>query len=183
MLRRQLETNVFGWHDLTRRMVPMMRANGRGRIVQNSSVLGLVAMKWRGAYNASKFAVEGLSDALRLELAGSGVHVSLIEPGPIESQFTTTALNHFQSNIDTNNSNYKSQYDTQLARMNGTRQTSGGRFRLGPEAVLKRLIHALEAPQPKAHYYVTTPTMVLGVLRRVLPQRALDPILAHFSDN
>ena len=183
VLRRQLETNVFGWHDLTRRLLPAMRRNGAGRIVQNSSVLGLVALKWRGAYNASKFAIEGLSDALRLEMEGTGIHVVLIEPGPIKSKFVNTSLEHFKKYIDVEGSHHAELYKGQLARMEGASQTAGGRFKLGPEAVLKCLIKALEEPQPKAHYYVTTPTKVLGALRRILPHRVLDPILSHFSDN
>ncbi|MEM1197998.1 MAG: SDR family oxidoreductase [Pseudomonadota bacterium] len=183
VLRRQLETNVFGWHDLTRRLLPTMRRNGAGRIVQNSSVLGLVALKWRGAYNASKFAIEGLSDTLRLELEGTGIHVVLIEPGPIKSKFVNTSLEHFKKNVDVESSHHAELYKGQLARMEGASQTAGGRFKLGPEAVLKCLVKALEEPQPKARYYVTTPTFVLGALRRVLPHRLLDPILSHFSDN
>lgn len=183
VLRRQLETNVFGWHDLTRRVLPAMRKNGQGRIIQNSSVLGLVALKWRGAYNASKFAIQGLSDAMRLELEGSGIHVVLIEPGPIRSDFLKSSLAHFKKNIDMENSVHKEQYAGQLERMTGSGKTSGSKFKLGPEAVLKCLVKALEEPNPKAHYYVTTPTHLLGALRRLLPQRALDPLLAHFSDN
>ena len=183
VLRRQLETNVFGWHDLTRRLLRAMRKNGRGRIVQNSSVLGLVALKWRGAYNASKFAIEGLSDTLRLELDGTGVHVVLIEPGPIKSKFVNSSLEHFRKNIDVEGSHHKELYKGQLARMEGSAQTAGGKFKLGPEAVQKCLVKALEDPNPRAHYYVTKPTFILGALRRLLPQRALDPLLAHFSDN
>ncbi|MCP5083866.1 MAG: SDR family oxidoreductase [Alphaproteobacteria bacterium] len=183
ILRRQLETNVFGWHDLTRRLLPAMRKNGQGRIVQNSSVLGLVALKWRGAYNASKFAIEGLSDTMRLELEGTGVHVVLIEPGPIKSKFVNSSLEHFRKNIDVEGSVHKDLYQGQLARMEGSAQTAGGKFKLGPEAVQKCLVKALEDPNPRAHYYVTKPTFILGALRRLLPQRALDPLLAHFSDN
>ncbi|MEM8686381.1 MAG: SDR family oxidoreductase [Pseudomonadota bacterium] len=183
VLRRQLETNVFGWHDLTRRLLPAMRRNGAGRIVQNSSVLGLVALKWRGAYNASKFAIEGLSDTLRLELEDTGIQVVLIEPGPIKSKFVNSSLEHFKKNIDVEGSHHAELYKGQLARMEGASQTAGGRFKLGPEAVLKCLIKALEEPRPKARYYVTTPTFVLGALRRILPHRVLDPILSHFSDS
>lgn len=183
VLRAQFEANFFGWHDLTCRLLPRMREQNQGRIVQNSSVLGLVAMKWRGAYNATKFALEGLSDTLRLELRGTGVHVSLIEPGPVATNFVPTALKHFRKNIDTENSPHKQKYAEQLARMEGSRQTSAGRFRLGPEAVLGKLVHAVESERPKAHYYVTTPTYLMAGLRRTLPQRLLDPIVSHFSDN
>ncbi len=183
VLRAQFEANFFGWHDLTTRLLPSMREQGQGRIVQSSSVLGLVAMKWRGAYNASKFALEGLSDTLRLELQGSGIHVSLIEPGPIATDFVPTALKHFRKNIDIESSAHAEKYAEQLARMEGSRQTSAGRFRLGPEAVLDKLVHAVESERPKAHYYVTTPTHLMAGLKRAMPQRLLDPILSHFSDN
>lgn len=183
VLRAQFEANFFGWHDLTCRLLPAMREQGAGRIIQNSSVLGLVAMKWRGAYNSSKFALEGLSDTLRLELRGSGIYVSLIEPGPVATNFVPTALKHFKQNIDPENSAHHEKYAEQLARMDGSRQTSAGRFRLGPEAVLSKLVHAVESDRPKAHYYVTTPTYLMAGLKRALPQRLLDPILDHFSDN
>ena len=180
VLRAQFETNVFGWHDLTRRVIPMMRARGAGRIVQNSSILGLVAMKWRGAYVASKFAIEGLSDALRLELRGSGIHVSLIEPGPIWSKFMDTALKHYDDNIDVEHSPYRAYYLERRKRLAG--ESRPNRFKLPPEAVLKKLIRAVESPRPKARYYVTVPTHVMGALRRVLPTRALDAILDKASD-
>ncbi len=180
VLRAQFEANFFGWHDLTRRIIPMMRAQGAGRIVQNSSVLGIVAMKWRGAYNASKFALEGLSDTLRLELRGSGIHVSIIEPGPIYSKFLENALKHFDANIDVEHSPYR---DVYLKR----RKTLEGRGRpnplkLPPEAVLKKLIHALESPRPKPRYYVTLPTHAMALLRRMLPWRLLDVVLDRASD-
>ncbi len=181
VLRRQFETNVFGWHDLTRQVLPLMRAQGHGRIVQNSSVLGLVAMKWRGAYNASKFAIEGLTDTLRLELRGTGIHVSLIEPGPIFSKFMETALKHFEENIDIEHSPYREQYLARRRKLAGESRPSP--FKLPPEAVLKKLVHALESPRPKPRYFVTLPTHVMAVLRRILPTRALDVILDKASDS
>ncbi len=181
VLRAQFEANVFGWHDLTVRALKLMRANGAGRIVQNSSVLGLVAMKWRGAYNASKFAIEGLSDTLRLELRGSGIHVSIIEPGPIHSKFVDNALKHFQANIDIEHSLYRQMYERRLARLRGEGKPNP--FKLGPEAVLKKLIHALESPRPKVRYHVTFPTHLMATLRRVLPWRALDAVLNKASDD
>jgi NAD(P)-dependent dehydrogenase (short-subunit alcohol dehydrogenase family) len=180
VLRAQFETNVFGWHDLTRRVIPMMRANGGGRIVQNSSILGLVAMKWRGAYVASKFAIEGLSDALRLELRGSNIHVSLIEPGPIWSKFMDTALKHYDDNIDVERSPYREYYLERRKKLAG--ESKPNRFKLPPEAVLKKLVHAVESPRPKARYSVTVPTHVMSVLRRLLPVRALDAVLDKASD-
>lgn len=181
VLRRQFEANFFGWHDLTVRVLPMMRAQGAGRIVQNSSVLGLVAMKWRGAYNASKFALEGLSDTLRLELKGSGIHVSIIEPGPIWSKFLDNALKHFEANIDVAHSRYRAMYERRLKKLRG--EAKPNRFKLPPEAVLKKLVHALESPRPKVRYYVTVPTHAMALLRRVLPWRALDVVLNKASDD
>ena len=153
-----------------------MRANGRGRIIQNSSVLGLVTMKYRGAYNASKFALEGLTDTLRLELLDSPIKVSLIEPGPIVSQFRANALSAFQANIDIDNSIHSDDYQQQISRL-GKKDVSN-RFTLGPEAVTKALIHAIESKNPKVRYYVTFPTHLFALLKRILPFRVLDKILA-----
>ena len=178
-LRAQFEANVIGWHDLTRRLLPLMRANGSGRIIQNSSVLGLVAMKWRGAYAASKFAIEALSDTLRLELRGTGIHVSLIEPGPVVSKFNETAKIHFNRNIDVENSHHKESYKAVLRRFD---KANTSPVTVGPEVVLKKLTHALESPRPKARYYVTLATPVFAVLKRFLPQRMFDPLLAWASD-
>jgi len=175
-LRKQFEANVFGWHELTTQIIPLMRANGRGRIIQNSSVLGLVAMKYRGAYNASKFAIEGLTDTLRLELLDSPIKVSLIEPGPIVSQFRANALSAFQANIDIDNSIHREDYQQQISRL-GKKDVSS-QFTLGPEAVTKALIHAIESNNPKVRYYVTFPTYLFALLKRILPFRVLDKILA-----
>ncbi len=180
VLRAQFEANFFGWHDLTRRVIPMMRAQGAGRIVQNSSVLGIVAMKWRGAYNASKFALEGLSDTMRLELRGSGIHVSIIEPGPIHSKFLQTALKHFEANIDIESSPYRDIYLKRRQTLRGEGRPNP--FKLPPEAVLKKLVHALESPRPKPKYHVTLPTHAMALLRRVLPWRLLDAVLNRASD-
>ena len=174
-LREQFEVNVIGWHDLTRRVIPAMRARGEGRIVQCSSVLGLIAAPYRGAYCASKFAVEALSDALRMELAGTGIHVSLIEPGPIATRFVAHALEAYRRNIDMESSPHRDVYRERLASMEEGGQTT---FKLPPEAVVKKLIHALEAKRPKTRYYVTFPTYAVGFLRRVLPTRALDAVAA-----
>ena len=175
-LRKQFEANVFGWHELTTQIIPLMRANGRGRIIQNSSVLGLVAMKYRGAYNASKFAIEGLTDTLRLELRDSPIKVSLIEPGPIVSQFRANALTAFQEHIDIENSVHSKDYQQQISRLG--KKESNNQFTLGPEAVTKTLIHAIESNRPKVRYYVTFPTYLFALLKRILPFRVLDKILA-----
>jgi len=179
-LRAEFEANFFGWHTLTRRLVPVMRAQGHGRIVQCSSVLGYVPMKYRGAYIASKFALEGLSETLRLELLGTGIHVSLIEPGPIDSRFEPNALTVFRASIDIEGSVHRDAYTRRIARMERGGSTS--RFKLGPEAVLKKLVHALDSPRPKPRYRVTVPAHVAAGLRRLLPTRALHRFLARSSD-
>ena len=176
-LRAQFETNLFGWHELTNRVLPVMRRQGHGRIVYNSSVLGFVALPFRGAYNASKFALEGLVDTLRLELRGSGIHVSLVEPGPIESRFRANALLAYQRHIDPDSSVHRERY----RRLEQRLVTEGPvvPFTLPPEAVLKKVIHALESRRPRARYSVTFPTYLFAVLKRVLTTRALDRILAR----
>jgi NAD(P)-dependent dehydrogenase (short-subunit alcohol dehydrogenase family) len=179
VLEAQFAANVFGWHQLTIDCLPLMRANGHGRIVQCSSVLGLVALKWRGAYNASKFAIEALSDTLRLELRGTPIHVSLIEPGPIASKFSDNALRMFAQNIDESRSHYRDAYAFQRARLGRGGST---RYKLGPEAVLEKLVHATESENPRARYYVTTPTRYMALARRFLPQRLLDYVLDKASD-
>ena len=179
VLEQQFQVNVLGWHQLTNLCLPLMRAKGRGRIVQNSSVLGLVAMKWRGAYNASKFAIEALSDTLRLELRGSGIHVVIIEPGPITSRFTQNALAAFERNIDAAHSHYAKDYVAQRARLG---KGGSSRFKLPPEAVLEKLLLALESPRPHARYFVTTPTYIMAWCRRLLPQVMLDYIVNKASD-
>lgn len=178
-LRDQFETNVFGWHELTRLVIPSMRLNKSGRIVQCSSVLGLVSMKYRGAYCASKHAVEALSDTMRMELMGSGIHVSLIEPGPIASRFVEHSLEAFHREIRIDASVHKEIYHKRLVRM---QRGGASKFKLGPEAVQKRLVHALESDRPRPRYYVTTPTYAMGFLKRVLSHRALSALLARSAD-
>lgn len=171
-LRAIFETNLFGYHDLTRRVIPLMRAQGHGRIVNCSSVLGLVAAQWRGAYVATKFAMEGLTDVLRIEMRGTGIDIILIEPGPITSSIREKAIPHFEKWIDWENSARTEEYRPLLARLYTARGPD--RFELPPSAVTAKLIHALEAPRPRARYYVTTPTHIAAILRRALPTRLLD---------
>ena len=175
-LRAQFETNVFGWQELTNLALPVMRRQGYGRIIQNSSVLGFVSMPFRGAYNSSKYAIEGLSDTLRLELKGTNIYVSLIEPGPIASQFRVNALKALEKYIDIDNSFHREKYRGVLKRLN--KKGPAVPFTLPPEAVLKRVIHALEASNPKPRYYVTIPTYLFGFLKRILSTRILDILLA-----
>jgi len=175
-LRDIFETNVFGWHSLTRAVLPVMRAQGHGRIVQCSSVLGLITMPWRGAYSASKFALEGLTDTLRMEMSDTDIDVILIEPGPITSAFRANSILQFERWIDWKNAPRAAQYETQLRPRlyNSVEKTT---FELGPEAVVNKLIHAIEAPRPRPRYYVTVPTYFSGFMRRLLPTRLLDKVM------
>lgn len=198
VLRHQLETNVIGWHDLTCQIIPAMRKAGHGRVVQCSSILGLIALKWRGAYNASKFAIEALSDTMRLELHGSGVFVCQIEPGPIRSKFQHHAITNFKKTIDMENSPHRLEYQKQMAGKSGTSidgwepekpqeardRTGKGwipKYRLGPDAVLDKLIHASESSRPKPRYYVTLPTHMGAFARRVLAGRWFDAFCRKIS--
>ncbi|WP_159651451.1 SDR family oxidoreductase [Vibrio atypicus] len=174
-LRVQFEANFFGWHQLTTALLPTMIQQGSGRIIQNSSVLGFAAMKYRGAYNASKFALEGWTDTLRLELIGTGVNISLIEPGPIETQFRANAKEAFLKWIPLKNSRHHLEYQQQLQRLEN--ESSNNAFVLPPESCIAPLLHALESKTPKIRYRVTTPTKVFSVLKRLLPTRILDKIL------
>lgn len=171
VLRRQLEVNVVGTHDLTRRLLPAMRATGQGRIVQCSSVLGFVSVPYRGAYCASKFALEALSDALRHELAGTGIHVSIIQPGPIRTRFVEHALANFRATVDIEGSAHRETYHARLTAMEaGGKQT----FKLEPDAVAAKLVHAVESARPKRRYKVTVPTYLAAVGRRLLPAPVAD---------
>lgn len=179
VLREQLETNLLGTVELTNRLIPVMREQGRGRIIQNSSILGLIVLPYRGAYSASKFALEALSHAMRLELRGSGVHVCLIEPGPITSAFRKNAFDKYRENIDKSRSYHREIYEGMERRL--TKEGPAQPFTLPPEAVLDKVIHALESRRPRAQYYVTFPTYLFAFLRRLLSTRGLDWVLRRIS--
>ena len=172
-LRDIFETNFFGLHDLTRRVIPVMRAQGHGRILNCSSVLGFAVLPYRGAYNSTKFAMEGLTDTLRIEMRGTGIHVVLIEPGPITSDIRKNAIPHFEKWIDWENSARAEEYRRGLSKRlyedNGP-----DTFELPASAVTKKILHALTSKQPKPRYYVTFPTYLMGTLKRILPTRAMD---------
>ncbi len=167
VLREQFETNFFGWHELTRQILPLMRRQGHGRIVNCSSILGLVPYRFRGAYTASKFALEGLTITLRMELQDSGIHVSLIEPGPIATRFTANALAKINEHIDREGSAHAVEYRRQLRRLDGSGPIN--KHKLGPEAVYDVLKSALNAGNPRPHYLVTTPAKQGVFLKRLLP--------------
>jgi len=174
-LREQFESNFFGWHQLVGEVLPIMRQQNEGRIIQNSSVLGFAAMKYRGAYNASKFAIEGWTDTLRLELYGSNIHIALLEPGPIETRFRQNALAAFMKWIDIENSPHKEHYLAQRSRLEN--ETSSNRFVLPAQSCVAPVLHALTSPKPKIRYRVTTPTVLFAYLKRLLPARWMDEIL------
>ncbi len=174
-LEKQFAANVFGWMELNNRLLVMMRQNNRGRIIFNSSVLGLVSLPFRGAYNASKYAIEGFADTLRLELSDTNIKVSLIEPGPIESRFRANALLALKENVNMEGSVHRDRYRKTLQRLEKEGNTDS--FTLPPEAVLDKVIHALEKANPQAHYYVTKPTYIMGTLKRLLPAKWMDKFI------
>lgn len=178
-LAYQLDNALLGWHDLTVAVLPVMRRQGSGRIVNCSSVLGITAMRYRGAYVAAKFALEGLSDVLRLELHGSGIHVSLIEPGPITTHFRENAYTQFQRWIDAEHSLHKLSYLKMIQRLGSDKPAP---FTLPPEAVGRALIHALEAKRPKPRYYVTKATWIMAGAKRLLPTRWLDSFVRKAAE-
>jgi len=174
VLRAQFEANFFGWHELTRRIIPAMRRQGHGRIVMNSSILGFIALGFRGPYNCTKFAVEAYADTLRIELAPSGIRVSVIEPGPIRSNIGRTAALHFRRNVDIEGSVHAKYYRRRLASLERGGASLG---ELGPEAVLKVLVHACESRNPRPQYLVTRPTRAMSLFKRLAPKRQLHAFL------
>ncbi len=176
-LRAIFQSNVFGWHELTRAVIPVMRAQGHGRIIQNSSVLGLIAMRWRGAYNATKFALEGLTDTLRLELEDTNIDVILIEPGPVTSKFRINSIPQFERWIDWRSSARAAQYESTLLTRLYKENSGKDPFELPASAVTAKLLKALTAKRPRPRYFVTTPTYIMATLRRLLTTRMLDKVL------
>lgn len=176
-LRANFETNFFAQHDLTQRLIPVFRKQGHGRILMNSSILGFIALPWRGAYNSTKFAMEGWADTLRLEMTGTGIHVILIEPGPITSDIRQNSIPHFEKWIDVESSarsqDYENRFKPRLYDESGTPD----KFQLPASAVTKVVHDALTQTNPKPRYRVTTPTKLMAVLKRVLSARMLDRVL------
>ena len=175
-LRSIYETNVFGVHELTTKVIPVMRAQGHGRIINNSSVLGFITMKWRGAYNSTKFALEGLTNTLRIEMRGLPIHIITVQPGPITSKIRENSIPHFEKWIDWENAARAEHYRKGIAKRlyedNGPDV-----FELPASAVSRKLIHALESPRPRARYKITTPTYLMAIFKRLLPTRMLDWVL------
>lgn len=176
-LRSIFETNLFGQFELINAVLPSMRRNAQGRIVNNSSVLGFSAMPFRGSYNATKFAMEGLTDTLRMELHHTPIKVILIEPGPIKSSIRKNSIPHFERWIDWKNASERESYENVLIpRLYDTNQQKD-KYELEASAVSEKLIHALEHPNPNPRYHITTPTRIAGILKRVLSTRSMDKIL------
>jgi len=178
VLRRQFETNLFGTHELTRLLLPALRKQPRSHIIQISSILGFICLPYRGAYNASKYALEALTDTMRLELAGSGIHLSLIQPGPVSSRFRENAYRAFAEAIDHENSAHKEAYQKEIKRMQSDKPIP---FTLPAEAVLEKVMHALESGRPRIRYTVTKPAHVFSFLKRILPDKWMDAILVSAS--
>jgi len=178
VLRRQFETNLFGTHELTRHLIPHLRQRPRSHIIQISSLLGFLCLPYRGAYNASKYALEALTDTMRLELAGSGVYISLIQPGPVTSRFRENAYKAFTSAINPENSLHKEAYQKEIKRLQSNKPVP---FTLPADAVLEKVIHALESKKPRIRYTVTKPAHVFKFLKRILPDRWMDAILISAS--
>ena len=172
VLREQFETNVFGIHECTRQILPVMREQGYGKIIQHSSVLGLISLFGRGAYNASKYAIEGLADTLRLELDGTDIHVSLLNTGPITSHFRQTAMQKLRENVDIEHSIHKKKYESSLRA-----KKSNVPFNEEAVSVAKVVHHIVLAPRPKPRYYITKATYLLGYLKRILSTSMLDQVL------
>ena len=176
-LRQIFEANFLGWHSLTRRVIPVMRRQGHGRIIMNSSILGFSALRMRAAYVATKHALEGYTDVLRLEMNGTQIHVILLEPGPIRTRIRQNARPHYERWIERENSPWAKFYTEVLEPRLYAADPAPDPFELTCEATTRKLIHALESAKPRARYYVTTPTYIVGIMRRLLPTRMLDRIL------
>ena len=177
-LREIFEVNLFGLQELTRRVIPVMRAQGHGRILQCSSVLGLVGIRWRGAYVATKFALEGLTDVLRLEMRDTNIKIVLIEPGPIPSKIRINSIPHFERWIDWRNSARRAQYETSLLKRLYEPSGKPDTFQLPASAVTAKILTALTVANPRARYYVTNATWISAISKRILPQRLLDWVMA-----
>lgn len=181
-LRRQFEVNVFGLQELTNRFIPIFRKQGFGRIVNVSSVVGWLTLPFLGAYAASKHALESLSDALRIELRGSGVAVSIIEPGPIETPFRKNAFEVGQATINVEKSFFREVYEAQARRSIATQFRSRHPFTAPPEDVARSIRHALESRRPRRRYVVTFQARLGIWMARFAPAALTDAILAQFRD-
>ena len=172
-MRYQFEVNLFGLQELTNKLIPVFRKQGYGRIVNVSSVVGRIALPFLGIYSASKFALEAVSDALRVELSQDRISVSLVEPGPIETRFSVNCAEQGEDELDVERSIFGNSYKKYFeARLNGGQGKD--RFRLPPEAVAEKIFHALESPHPKIRYRITIPAYLGAWAARFLPAGWID---------
>lgn len=181
LLRKQFETNVFGVMELTRQVLPTMRKQGHGRIVQNSSILGIITLPYYGAYNASKFALEGFSNTLRQELRGTGIWVAIINPGPIQSDLRSNAHRTFQETVGQNQESLHHGAYQNLEQSYFKPNQTTQRIQNKPDAVIKQLIHAIESKHPNVHYYIGWPARLMAFAKRVLSDKQLDWLLTKIS--
>ncbi len=172
VLKEQFDTNVFGLHEVTKQILPIMHKQGYGKIIQHSSILGLISLKFRGAYNASKYAVEGLTDTLRLELKDTNIDVTLLNTGPVTSDFRKNAVQKLKKNIDIENSRFHKIYQDNMKA-----KKSEVPFNLPAIAVAKVVEKIINTNNVKPRYYITKATYILGYLKRLLPNKTLDRIL------
>jgi len=175
VLKEQFETNLFGLHEVTRQVIPLMRAQGYGRIIQHSSVLGLISLRFRGAYNASKYAIEGLCDTLRLELDRDDIHVVTINTGPVHSDFRKNATKKFYEHIHGKPTIFEKEYNQEL--IPHEKKKTKDPFTRDSDVVIENILKALESRKPKPRYYNTSATYLLGALKRILPTSILDKLL------
>jgi short-subunit dehydrogenase len=174
LIRAQFETNVFGSMELIQLVLPVMRKQGHGRILQNSSILGIVTLPYCGAYNASKFAIEGFCNSLRQELRRTPIRICLINPGPIKTKLRDNARVHFEESLQDHQTGLFKKIYANMQRTYFDTKKRNDFFELEPEAVVKKVIHALESKRPHAHYFVGGASKLLAFLRRILPERVLD---------
>lgn len=179
-LRQIFEANFFGWHTLTRLVTPVMIAQGHGRIIQNSSVLGFAGLKMRGAYNATKFALEGLTDTMRIELAGTGVDLVLVEPGPIRTKIRENSYMQFKKWITWKGTRQEKMYKAVLIPRLKAVNPPKDRFELMPDAVTNAVVHAATAERPRIRYRITTATKAMAILKRITTSRGFDRIAQKY---
>jgi NAD(P)-dependent dehydrogenase (short-subunit alcohol dehydrogenase family) len=175
-VRRQFETNVFGLARMTQLVLPGMRRQGAGRIVNISSMGGKLTFPGGGAYHASKYAVEALSDALRFEVRGFGVHVSVVEPGTIKTRFGDTATSSVE-HLQDPESPYAAFNQVLVERINDAYEGKLARFAAPPEAVAKVIAKAISARRPRTRYRVTLAARMMLATRKVMPDRGWDLFL------
>ena len=176
VLKEQFETNLFGLHEVTIQAMKIFRAQGYGKIIQHSSVLGIISLKFRGAYNASKYAIEGLADTMRQELLDTNIFISSINTGPVTSKFRANALIKFNKNVDIENSFFSDIYKEELKDRLETNEDKAP-FNLPATSVANVVLKIMQSNKPKPRYYVTKATYILGFAKRVLSTSLLDKLL------